>query len=193
MPNGSSLEIHLFAVAERIAALRAARARWMKVMVVTGLQDFSADVAFAVSAFHAVELLVVLLAIRLAVFAHVFAAQNGTARQTPKKRWQMFEKSALKCQMQISPKAPDVPLTVQSDERLAFFQLHPASGTVIRIVIFGACRLLKGLVMLLLGRRARRTSVLLCHHFLLHGATTDTLLAQNFLSGVGDLSKNRFC
>jgi hypothetical protein len=46
----------------------------MKMMVVTSLKDFTADVAFTVGALDAKGLLIILFTVRLAVFAHVFAA-----------------------------------------------------------------------------------------------------------------------
>lgn len=46
--------------------------------------------------------------------------------------------------------------------------------------------------MLLLCSSSGGTSVLLRYRFLPDRATADTLFTQNFLSGVGDLSKNRF-
>lgn len=86
MPYRRALKIHFLAVAERITALGAARARRMEMVVVACLKDFSADVAFTVGAFDAEGLLVILFTIRLAVLAHVFAAQHSTAHQTSKKR-----------------------------------------------------------------------------------------------------------
>jgi len=67
MPDGGSLQIHLFPVAEGIAAFRATRARRMEMMVVASLQDLTTDVAVAVGAFYSELLLVILLAVRHAV------------------------------------------------------------------------------------------------------------------------------
>lgn len=85
MPDRRALEVHLLAVAEGIAALGAAGAGRVEVMVVAGLEDFSADVALAVGALHAERLLVVLLAVGLTVLAHVLATQDGAAHQTSTK------------------------------------------------------------------------------------------------------------
>lgn len=87
-----------------------------------------------------------------------------------------------------------MPLTIQSNQRLAFFQFRTATCTVIRIEILRTRRLLQDFVLLLLGSGFRWTCVLLRHSFLLDGLTSaDTLLAENFLSGVGYLRINRFC
>lgn len=73
-----------------------------------------------------------------------------------------------------------------------FFQFSSASSAVVRVDIFGARRLLKDFVMLLLCSCFGRTRLLLCDSSLLdRPAAADTLFAENFLSGVGYLLKNR--
>lgn len=67
MPNRSALQVHLLAVAERVAAFRAARAGRVEMVVVACLQNLTADEAVAVGALHPKLLLVVLLAVRHAV------------------------------------------------------------------------------------------------------------------------------
>lgn len=111
VPDGAALEVHLLAVAERVAALGAARARGVEVVVVAGLQHLARDVAAAVRALDAELLLVVLLAVRHAVLAHVLAVQNGVAR--------------------LALEAPDVPLAVQRDQGLALLELLVAARALV--------------------------------------------------------------
>lgn len=94
--------------------------------------------------------------------------------------------------MMNSPEAPNVPLTIQSNERLTFFQLSATARAVVRIDIFWARRLLQDFVVLLLCGSFGRTRLLLRYSFL-DEATADTFLAKNFLSGVCDLLENRLC
>lgn len=84
MPNRRALQIHLFAVAEGVAALGTPGTGRVEVVVVSRLQDLAADVPLAVGALHAERLLIVLLAVGLAVLAHVLAAQNRPADQATK-------------------------------------------------------------------------------------------------------------
>jgi len=67
MPDGGTLQIHLFSVAERIAAFRATCTRRMEMMIVASLQDLTTDIAVAVGAFYSELLLIILLAVRHAV------------------------------------------------------------------------------------------------------------------------------
>lgn len=67
MPYRGTLQVHLFPVPERITALGASRASRMKVMIITGLEDFAADVAVAVGALYAKLFLIILLAVRYPV------------------------------------------------------------------------------------------------------------------------------
>lgn len=67
MPYRGTLQIHLLSVAKRIAALRASRARRMKVMILSGLQYLAAYVTTAISTLYTELFLIVLLAIRHAV------------------------------------------------------------------------------------------------------------------------------
>lgn len=76
MPNGSALQVHLFPIAERVAAFRATRARRVEMMVVAGLQDLAADVAIAVRALYPKLLLIILLAVR-----HAVPADRRTVRE----------------------------------------------------------------------------------------------------------------
>lgn len=64
VPDGGSLQEHLLAIAEGIAALGATSARRVEVMVLAGLQDLAAYVPVAVRALNAELFLVVFLAIR---------------------------------------------------------------------------------------------------------------------------------
>lgn len=64
MPNRGALQVHLLAVAERVAAFRATRAGRVEMMIVTCLQDLSADETVAIGALHSELLLVILLAVR---------------------------------------------------------------------------------------------------------------------------------
>lgn len=73
------MQVHLLAVAERVAALGAAGAGWMEMVVVAGLQHFSAYVAIAIGTLDAEQLLIAFLAVRRAVFAHVLAVQHRIA------------------------------------------------------------------------------------------------------------------
>lgn len=87
VPDGRALQEHLLAVAERVAALGAARARGVEVVVVAGLQHLAGDVALAVGAAHAEQPLVVALAVRRAAAAHVLALQHLpalAAREAPR-------------------------------------------------------------------------------------------------------------
>lgn len=84
MPNRCALQIHFFAVAEGVAALRTPSTGRVEVVVVSRLQNLAADVPLAVSALHAERLLIILLAVGLAVLAHVLAAQNRPADQATK-------------------------------------------------------------------------------------------------------------
>lgn len=107
MPNCCSLQIHFFAVPERVAAFGAASARRMEVVVVAGLENLSTDVALAISALNSEGLLVILLTVGLAIFAHVLATQNRSAHEAPKMSmkqvwiWRQNEKNSfyLKHQM----------------------------------------------------------------------------------------------
>lgn len=93
-----------------------------------------------------------------------------------------------------SPKAPDVPLPIQSNQRLSFLQFCATSGAIIRINIFRASRLLQDFLMLLLCSGFRWTSVLLRYRFLLDLISTAyTLFAKDLFPGVGNLSINRQC
>lgn len=80
VPDGGALQEHLLAVAERVAALGAARARGVEVVVLARLQHLAGDVALAVGAAHAEQPLVVALAVRHAAAAHVLARQHAAAR-----------------------------------------------------------------------------------------------------------------
>lgn len=87
VPDGGALQEHLLAVAERVAALGAARARGVEVVVVAGLQHLAGDVALAVGAAYAEQPLVVALAVRRAAAAHVLALQHLpalAAREAPR-------------------------------------------------------------------------------------------------------------
>lgn len=95
MPNRRALQIHFLAIAERVAALRAPSASRVEMMVVSRLQDLAADVPLAVSALHAERLLIILLAVGLAVLAHVLAAQNRPADQAAKIEHQINKTSKL--------------------------------------------------------------------------------------------------
>lgn len=118
MPDRAALQVHLLAIAERIATLCAARARRMKVVVLAGLQHLAANEAAAVGALDAKQLLVALLAVRYAVLAHILAVQHGRAV--------------------LAAETPDVPLALQRHQCLALLQLVTAAGTVVRIVVTGA-------------------------------------------------------
>lgn len=85
MPNRGALQIHLFTIAEGVAALGTPRTCRVEVVVVSRLQNLAADVPLAVSALHTERLLIILLAVGLAIFAHVLAAQNRPADQATKK------------------------------------------------------------------------------------------------------------
>lgn len=67
MPDRGALQVHLLSVAERVAAFCATRTGRVEMMVVTRLQNFTADKAVAVGALNPELLLVVLLAVRHAV------------------------------------------------------------------------------------------------------------------------------
>lgn len=87
VPDGGALQEHFLAVAERVAALGAPRARGVEVVVVAGLQHLAGDVALAVGAAHAEQPLVVALAVRRAAAAHVLALQHLpalAAREAPR-------------------------------------------------------------------------------------------------------------
>jgi len=53
MPNSCSLQKHFFAITKGVTALRAAGASGMKMVVVTGLQDFARDESEAIGALDA--------------------------------------------------------------------------------------------------------------------------------------------
>lgn len=82
MPNGSALQVHLLSIAERIATLGATGTSRVKMMIVTCLQHLSADVTIAIGAFHAEQLLVILLAIRHPVFSHILSMKDGVTAVT---------------------------------------------------------------------------------------------------------------
>lgn len=84
MPNGGALKIHLFTISKRISAFGATCTRWMEVMVVTSLENFSTNITFAISTFNTERLLVILFTIGLTIFAHVLATQNRSTAQTSK-------------------------------------------------------------------------------------------------------------
>lgn len=86
VPDRVALQVHLFAVAERVAALGAAGARRMEVVVAAGLQHLAADVSIAVGTFDTVRLLVALFAIRHSVLADVLGVQNDRAVFAPVRR-----------------------------------------------------------------------------------------------------------
>lgn len=117
MPDGAALQIHFLAIAKRITALGASRARRVEVMVLTGLQHLAADEAIAVGTLDAKRFLVALFAVRHTIFPHVLAVQHSRAI--------------------LAPKTPDVPLSLQGHQRLALLQLIAASGTFVGIVIAG--------------------------------------------------------
>lgn len=100
MPDGTALQIHLLSIAKRIAALCAARTSRMKVVVLAGLQYLATDESIAVSTLDAERLLITLFTVRHAVLAHVLAVQYSRAV--------------------LAAEAPDVPLTFQRHQRLAF-------------------------------------------------------------------------
>ena len=76
MPNGSALQEHFFTITKGIAAFGASSASWMKMVVVTGLQDFSRDKSETVGALDAKEILIVLFTVGCAIFAHVLTMQE---------------------------------------------------------------------------------------------------------------------
>ena len=53
MPNGCTLQKHFFAITKGVTALGAAGASGMKMVVVTGLQDFARDESEAIGALDA--------------------------------------------------------------------------------------------------------------------------------------------
>lgn len=67
VPYGSTLQVHFFPVAKRVAAFRTAGASRMEMMVIAGLQNLAADVTVAIGAFYSKLLLIILLAVRHAV------------------------------------------------------------------------------------------------------------------------------
>ena len=76
MPDGGTLQEHFFAISKGITAFGTASASWMKMVVVTGLQDFSRDKSETVGALDAKEILIVLLTVGCAIFAHVLTMQE---------------------------------------------------------------------------------------------------------------------
>lgn len=86
MPNRGALQIHLFAVAERVSALGTPGTGRVEVVVVTCLQNLAADVPLTISALDTERLLIILLAVGLAVFAHVLSTQNRPADQATKNK-----------------------------------------------------------------------------------------------------------
>lgn len=112
----------------------------MKVVVVAGLQHFAADVAIAVRALDAKQLLVAFLAVRHAVLAHVLAVQDGAAV--------------------LAAEAADVPLAVERDQRLALLQLLAAAGARVRIVraVDGRAAGAGAVLVVLMGCGARRAA-----------------------------------
>ena len=85
MPNRSTLKIHFFTITKRIAALRTASTCWMKMMIISSLEDFSAYITFTISTLDTEGLLIILFTIRLAIFTHVFSTQHCSAHQASKK------------------------------------------------------------------------------------------------------------
>jgi len=108
VPGNLRLEVHLFAGNEGVAALRATRAAWMKVIGLARLQHLASDVALAIDANDPKQPLVVALAVGLPVLGHVLAMEGGPAL------------GALE--------APDVPVPVERNERAAVLDLVGAAG-----------------------------------------------------------------
>lgn len=83
----------------------------MEVMIVPSLQHLPRNVSIAVGALDPELLLVVLLTVRHSVLAHVLAVQHGVTG--------------------LALEAPDVPLAVQRDQRLALLELLVAAGALV--------------------------------------------------------------
>lgn len=113
VPYGSTLQVHFFPVAKRVAAFRTAGASRMEMMVIAGLQNLAADVTVAIGAFYSKLLLIILLAVRHAVFSHVFPVKDSVAAMTLE--------------------APDVPLTIECNQCLTFPQLVSTTSAGTRI------------------------------------------------------------
>jgi len=181
MPDGAALQVHLFAVAERIAALRAAGTGRMEVVVVARLEHLAADEATAVGALHPESLLIALLAVGHRVLAHVLPVEHRLAG--------------------LAPEAGDVPLPVQGHQGLALLQQLPASGAVVRVVVLLQVRLVRDHpAVLLVGSGPRGTlrrwswrgdassDGLATGR---NGSPRDAVLAEHLLTGVGNLWGNR--
>lgn len=118
VPYGGTLQVHFLPIAKWITTFRAARASWVEMMIVAGLQDLTTDVTLAIGALYSKLLLVILLAVRHAVFSHVFSVENSIAAMTLE--------------------APDMPLTIERDQCLTFPQLVSTAGTSTRVSVSAA-------------------------------------------------------
>ena len=79
MPDGCALQEHFLSIAKRIATLGTPRARRMKMIVFSSLQDFARDKSEAVGALHPKQVLIAFFAVGSSVFAHIFPMQKFTA------------------------------------------------------------------------------------------------------------------
>jgi len=114
MPNGGTLEVHFFAIAKRIAALGTTRTSRMEMMIVACLKDFAADVTVAIGALDTKRLLVVFLAIRMSVLAHVLATEDRSAHHATKTETTLEMTFNLRRKFDL-PEAPNVPLPIEGN------------------------------------------------------------------------------